>query len=64
VVNRLEFATIDSDQMVAKKPRFLAQHDELTTHASNGLAVVFAKVGDGFEVRRPTSPKYGSTGAR
>ena len=54
MVGRLELAAIDSNQMIAEKPQLLAQHDELTTHASNGLAVVFAEVGDGLEIRHQT----------
>ena len=34
-----------------EKIEVATKHYELTTDAANGFAVVFAKVGDGFEVR-------------
>ncbi|MNI37381.1 hypothetical protein D3C73_914700 [compost metagenome] len=57
VVHRLEFTAVDRNEVFREKPQLLTQHDKLPTDASNGLAVVFAKVGDGLEVRHQPTGK-------
>ena len=57
IVGRLEFAAVDGNQCFQEQSHQLTQHHKLKTNSANYLAVVFAKVGDGFEVghQRPVS---------
>ncbi len=52
IVDCLEFAAVDGDQIFSEQSQLLTQHNELATDASDGLAVVFSEVGDGLENRR------------
>jgi len=51
VIRRLELAAVDGDEGIGEKCQLVTQHDELTAHQANGLAMVHMEVGDGFEVR-------------
>jgi hypothetical protein len=57
IVDRFEFTAIDGNQIFSKQSQLLAEHDELATNASDGLAVVFSEVGNGLEIgiKRPVS---------
>ena len=46
VVDCLEFAAIDGDQMFSEQSQLLTQHNELAADTS----VVFSEVGDGLEI--------------
>ncbi len=54
IADHLEFAAIGGYQMFAEKSQLLTQHNELATDASDGISVVFPKVGDGLEIRHQT----------
>jgi hypothetical protein len=45
------FEFFGGDQIFFEQSQLLTQHNELATDASDGLAVVFSEVGDGFEIR-------------
>jgi hypothetical protein len=48
VVDRLELSAVDGDQILCEQSQLLTQHNELAAGTSNGLAVVFSEVGNGF----------------
>lgn len=54
VVDRLELAAIDGHKCFREQAKLLAQHHELPTDAADCLAVIFAEVSDGLEVRHQT----------
>jgi hypothetical protein len=46
VVDRLELAADDGDQIFSEQSQLLTQHNELATGASDRLVIVFPEVGD------------------
>ena len=51
VIDGLELAAIDGDQGLGEQTQLLAQHDELSADTADCLAIVFAEIGYGLEVR-------------
>jgi len=51
VVGGLELAAVDGDELAAKQVEVAAEQDEGAADLADGFAIVFAKVGDGLEVR-------------
>lgn len=50
VIDGFEFAAVDGDDQLRKEIEVAAKNCKLAAYAANGFAVVFAKVGNGFEV--------------
>ncbi len=50
VVHRLELAPVNGHRGLLEQTESPTQQDELSARAANGLAVVLAEVGDGFEI--------------
>ena len=60
-VHGFEFAAVDGDDRLREEIEIATKHYELAADAADGLAVVFAKVGNGFEVWRRSSTKTSTT---
>lgn len=58
IAGRFEFAVVDGNQCFREQSHQLTQHHKLKTNSANYPAVVFAQIGDGFEVghRAPSQP--------
>jgi hypothetical protein len=54
IIDGFEFAAVDGDDRLGEEIEVAAKNYELAAYAANGFAVVFAKVGNGFEVRSQT----------
>lgn len=54
IIDGFEFAAVDGDDRLGEEIEVATKNYELAAYAANGFAVVFAKVGNGFEVRGQT----------
>ncbi|MCY1441910.1 hypothetical protein D9M71_582490 [compost metagenome] len=54
IIDGFEFAAVDGDDRLGEEIEVATKNYELTAYAANGFTVVFAKVGNGFEVRSQT----------
>ena len=50
IIDGFEFATVDGDDRLGKEIEVAAKNHKLPAYITNGLAVVLAKIGNGFEV--------------
>jgi len=51
-IDGLELRSIDGDARCNKQTKLAAERDELAADLTNGVAIVFAELCDGLEVRR------------